>query len=185
VNLEIDRVVDVRTQRDECGIEALCMTYLQNRNTSLAAAIIDRLRRGFVKSAFRLKTWIPVSSNPHAISQCDSVGTARLTASTLPMSVRQSVLTPVFLSLATLRARAASRIAHGYKVARAFRGKRRVQTCVLRAEVTDSDDCGAKHNSDFSGISGQTSTCACLVFCCLNRCYDSTILQSLNLAHAF
>jgi len=49
------------------------------------------------------------SSKPQPISQCDSVGTAKLTASTLPISVRQSVVTLVEYSPAIRRPCASSR----------------------------------------------------------------------------
>ena len=88
---------------------------------------------------------MPASNKPQAISACDSVGTARLTASTLADQTA-----PIGLSigrctwLAIVVAARLIDVADGDELRAAFVSKSGVDARVLSAKMSDANDCGSK-----------------------------------------
>ena len=104
---------------------------------SLAAAIIASASASDRAIGFSTSTGMPADRNGSATSRCASVGTATMTASTLPINSRASNSGCVWLAAANLSAALAVGVDHCHQLnAR----QRRQNPRVMPAQVTDADD---------------------------------------------
>ena len=144
MNLEIDRLAHVRSQRNHRRIETFEVSDLKNC-VALFGGVesSDRLLQAFARSVFQRGRECRLrAARTRSRSELQSAQ-RRLAASIWPIRSRQLVVQSVFLSLLIVRAVSSLRSQTATNCDEPSAARVCVNACVLPAETADSDDCCA------------------------------------------